>query len=104
MHALFRSGNHKLRLTFREARQKPGHQISREERRVRRRGDNESALWSIGYRPFEGGMDAGKGPSMVAYAVPDDGQAECRKAGKVTIGIENELRNLWPEAPDDMRE
>ena len=41
---------------------------------------------------------------MIAEVVLDEGQIERRKAGKVTIGIEDELRNLGPEALHDMGE
>ena len=68
--------------TFAETCQKPSHQISGEERRVRRRGDDKPALWSIGYCPFKAGMDARKGACVIAEAVLDEGQIERRKAGQ----------------------
>ena len=48
-------------------------------------------------------MNARKWSCVTADPVRDDRQAECRKTGKVTIGIEDEIGNLGSQAIHDMR-
>jgi hypothetical protein len=104
MHSLLRSGHQELWLAPFQTRQKPRHEIGGKEGRVRRGGDHKPAPWPIGYRPFDASMDARKGSYLAAEAVNDDRQAEGGKPAHVTIGVEDEIGDLGPQAVDDVGE
>jgi hypothetical protein len=47
---------------------------------------------------------AGKRPGIIAEAILDDWQTECRKAGRIAIGTDDQVQDLGPQALDNMSE
>jgi hypothetical protein len=46
----------------------------------------------------------GKRPDIVAEAILDDWQTECRKVGRIAIGTDDQVRDLGPQTLDNMSE
>jgi hypothetical protein len=46
----------------------------------------------------------GKRPGIFAEAILDDWQTECRKVGRIAIGTDDQVRDLGPQALDNMSE
>ena len=102
MNSLLRPGDEQPRLGVANGSAEPRDDVGGEEGRVGGRGDNEPAPGPIGPGPFDPGMDSGERSRLTFEAIFDHRQAKRLKPRHVSIGIDDEVRNLRPETIDDV--
>ena len=104
MNSLLRPGDEQPGLGIANGSAEARDDVGGEEGRVGGHGDDEAAAGPIGPRPFDPGVDSGERPRLAFEAIFDHRQVKRRKPRHISIGVDDEVRDLRPQTIDDASE